>query len=304
MKQIFIYSILFIFCLYLGSCKSSQRISKKNNPVSIEDFRPLNQNIVANSKAVNLSEIVDAHVEAWLSSPWEVNSSFGSEGWTITVEDKIRLLTDNINNESFCWIDYFNPLGVRWNLMTKCDMYLYDLAESGKVKSRKIKQNEIVKERLNDSVCRIRLNIHESVSGKILVRKYTIIRPYYSMKSTPVDCSIFEKIEPWTFQRDIPLLVGKYEIYLLEQDGNYKVVKLGNGEMDIKYKNESVRLMNFWTREQRNEKTMTWATTHSPLPSSKYKAIKVTATVSNVPPLPKDSGEQPLGIEILRNWEE
>ena len=33
-------------------------------------------------------------------------------------------------------------------------------------------------------------------------------------------------------------------------------------------------------------------------------ATKVTVTVSDVLPLPKGSGEQPLGIEIVRDWEE
>ena len=304
MKQIFMYSILFAFCLHLGSCKSTQRMSKNDNSVSVGDFRPLNQNITANSKAVNLNEIVDVNVESWISSPWEVNSPYGSTGWIITVEDKIRLLADNINDEPFCKIDYFNPLGMRWDLMTKCDMYLYSLSKDGRVESRKIKQNEIVKERLNDSICRRRLNILEDVSGKILVLKYTIVRPYYTMKSVPVDCSIFEKIVPWIFQKDIPLVHGKYEIHLLKKDGNYRVIKLGNGEMDIKYKNESVRLMSFGTSEQRNENTMTWTTIHSLGPSGKYEVIKVTATVSNVLPLPKDSDEQPLGIEIIRDWEE
>ena len=300
MKQFFIYSVLFVSCLYLGSCKSSQRISKKDNSVSVEDFRPLNQNIVVNSKAVKLSEVVDAHVEPGTLSPWTHNlRSFAWMNclkWKTEVEDKILFYANNVNGESFCDVLYFNPLGMRWDLMTLHSIWLYTLEKNGRISKRRLKKNEIIRERVNDSICKMRLNIHENVDGKILVRKYSLVSPYYTIQATslPYFIEVVEpelyKMEPWIFQKDIPLLYGKYEIRLPEDRGandhfiKSEVVKLGNGKMNVQSKRVSLSLPN------------PVGITHN--------GVEVTATVSNVPPLPKGSGEQPLGIEILRNWEE
>ena len=304
MKQAFIYSTLFVFCFYLGSCKSSQQTFEKSNPVSVEDFGPLNHNIVAKSKAVRLSETVGVCIEmpARSSNPWIRDVDYsrflrtGFLRWVTTVEDKIHFLVDNVNSEPFCSVSYYNPLGMRWDLMTQCTMWLYTLNKSNEISKRKIKNNEIIFERISDSICTMRLNIQEDVTGKILVRQYKLVSPFYTIsasRSVPIIAEPdLQKIEPWIFQKDIPLLYGKYEILLPEEGGvggdddfNFiksEVIKLGNGEMNVQSKKEEVEAKNITT---------------------KYKATKVTATVSNVLPLPKGSNIQPLGIEVASNWE-
>ena len=144
MKQLLSYSLLLVSCFYLSSCKSSsQHVSKNRDMISIEDFRPLDQNISKGSKAVVLSEKVDLRRESLYMAPWHINGTpifkqrSSYYGWSISIEDKIRLLTDSINNEPFAFIDYFCPHS-RWDLMTKCEMWLYDINDVGKVSKREI----------------------------------------------------------------------------------------------------------------------------------------------------------------------
>lgn len=300
MKHSYVYSLIFVCCLFFISCKSSQFAAKGSNVISLEDFRPLDKRISSDSKAVKLSEVVDVRMESWPSVPWTSHAGYrwtNPVGWTIIVEDKILFLTDSVNNESFCTVDYFNPIGMRWDLMTKCEMWICTLDKTGNIEKSKIADNKIIRERLNDSICCVRLKMQDDVAGKILVRKYTLMSPYSTLQSTSYDYTP-AKIKPWIFQRDIPLIYGKYDIYLNKEDGNYKVVKLGNGDMDIKSENVYVRIVYYPVDRTRNESTMTYTTTHQPSPQ-KYKAMKVSATVSNVRPLSKGNDEQPLGIEII-----
>ena len=108
MKQVLSYSLLLVSCFYLSSCKSSsQHVSKNRDVVSIEDFRLLDQSISKGSKAVILSKNVDLRRESLRTVPWYINGTpafkYDSSlyGWATTTEDKIKLLTDNINNEYY-----------------------------------------------------------------------------------------------------------------------------------------------------------------------------------------------------------
>lgn len=308
MKQLLSYSLLLVSCFYLSSCKSSsQHTLKDRDMVSIEDFRPLDQSISKGSKAVILNENVDLRREALRTVPWYINGTtvfkyYSSVyGWTITIEDKIKLLTDSINNEPFAFIDYFCPHS-RLDLMTKCEMWLYSTDNTGKVSKRKIKRKEITRKRLNDSICRVQLNVQESLWGKILTRKYVLIKPYYNTKQVGIsEKPILAKIAPLTFQKDIPLLHGKYEIFLpdiedvLEIPLEYQIVKSGNGDLTIKNKKLDVTYTFYWTSVdfKNNQPSSTSAERGT------YKATNISITVSNVMPLPPGSNEQPLGIEFI-----
>jgi len=308
MKQVLSYSLLLVSCFYLSSCKSSsQHTLKDRGMISVEDFRPLNPNISKGSKAVVLSENVDLRREPLRTVPWYINGTFGFKqrssyyGWATIIEDKIKLLTDNINNEYFAFIDYFCP-HTRLDLMTKCEMYLYSIDEIGKVSKRVIKKNEIIKKRLNDSICRVQLNIKENLLGKILVRKYALIRPYYNTKQVGIsEKPTLAKIAPLTFQKNIPLLHGEYEIFLpdiedvLEVPLEYQIIKSGNGNLTIKNEKLDVTYTSYWTSPdfKNNQPSSTSAV------RGMYKATNISITVSNVMPLPPGSNEQPLGVEFI-----
>ena len=308
MKQLLSYFLLFLFCFYLSSCKSSsQHASKDHDVVSIEDFRPLDQNISKGSKAVILSENVDFRREPLRTVPWYINGTTvfkyysSAYGWTTTTEDKIKLLIDNINNEPFSFIDYFCP-HTRWDLMTKCEMWLYSINEASMICKRKIKKKEIKRERLNDSICRVQLNIQENLSGKILVRRYTFMNPYYNTKQVGIsEDPTLTKISPLTFQKDIPLLHGKYEIFLPDEDKileiplEYQIIKSGNGDFTIKNEKLDVTYTFYSTSPdfKNNQPSSTRAV------KGTYKATKIAITVSNIMPLPKESNMQPLGVGFV-----
>lgn len=308
MKQILSYSLLLFFCFYLNSCKSSsQHFSKNRDVVSIEDFRPLDQSISKGSKAVILSEKVDLRREALRTVPWYINGTavfkYDSSvyGWAITIEDKIKLLTDNINNEHFAFIDYFCP-HTRLDLMTKCEMWLYSTDNTGKVSKRKIKRKEIIQKRLNDSICRVQLNVQENLFGKILTRKYVLIKPYYNTKQVGIsEKPTLAKIAPLTFQKDIPLLHGKYEIFLPDEDKileiplEYQITKSGNGDLTIKNEKLDVTYTSYWTSTdfKNNQPSST------SVGRGTYKATNISINVSNVMPLPLESNEQPLGVGFV-----
>lgn len=304
MKQIAHITIL-MSCICLISCKSPQHVTKSRERISTEDFRSLDANILKDSKVVRLSEVVYVRMESFFSLPWDFYSSanhyndsyHGGGGWKTMVRDKIRIFTDNINDESSCFITYYYPQEMRWDLMTECKMWLYSLDNTNQVHQREIKKNEIIQERMNDSICRVRLNIQENVVGKVLVREYTLIRPYYAysrktaLLNSHYDLSaypVLAPIETWIFQKEIPLLYGSYQIFLPDEEDifsppipmTYKVLKLGNGKMDI------------------NEEKSEDADNSTQLGHS-YKATKVTVTVSDIMPLPKGSDVQPFGVKII-----
>lgn len=309
MKQLLFYSLILFFYLCLSSCKSSQHISKEHDGVFIEDFHPLAQKLTGDMKAVMLSENVDLRRESLRTLPWYINGTTGFKyssshyGWATTIVDKIILLTDNINNESFAFIDYFCP-HTRMDLMTKCEMWLYSInKEDGMISKRKVEKKEIKRERLNDSICRVRLNIKESLSGKILVRNYSLIRPYYNTKQVGTsDEPTLAKIEPLTFQKDIPLLCGKYEIFLPDIDDvlkiplKFQIIKSGNGELNINDEQQDVKFTYYFTSLDHKNDSRFYSTSTG---SDVYKATKITITVSDVMPLSQDNDIQPLGVEFV-----
>lgn len=306
MKKLYSYLILFTLCHFLGSCKSSQHATKGNDiTVSKEDFRHLSDSISKGYKAVILSEIIDVRLNSPKGLRWTTGmfTYINDRQWETMIEDKIQLLENKINDETFAAIDYFYPR-IGWNPMRKCDMWLCCLDNNGEVKKRKINKNEITDERLNDSIGRVRLNINENVKGKVLVRKYTLISPYFTITNVRLDLPIFAKITPWRFQKDIPLLYGKYEIKLPTEDYYYpllehRAVKTGNGDMSLI--NDStiseIECMTYNIYELSGGGTFPSHIEIYQHPH-KYKAETITATAFNVMPLPKGSDAQPLGIEI------
>ena len=148
----------------------------------------------------------------------------------------------------------------------------------------------------------MQLNIKESFTEKILVRKYTLIKPYYNTKQVGVsEKPTLAKIAPLTFQKDIPLLHGEYEIFLpdiedvLEVPLEYKIVKLGNGDLTVKNEKLDVTYTCYWTSTdfKNNQPSST------SVERGTYKATNISINVSNVMPLPSGSNEQPLGVEFI-----
>lgn len=103
-----------------------------------------------------------------------------------------------------------------------------------------------------------------------------------------------------TFQQTIPLLNGKYEIFLPDRDEileiplEHQVVKLGNGKLTIEEKKLEVAYTHYWTHTSFNE---SYGQTKAE--SETYKATKISIIVSNVMPLPPGSDAQPLGVKII-----
>lgn len=309
MKKLYLYLISFMLCHFLGSCKSAQHAGKDDNiVVSKEDFKQLNDSLSKRFKAVILSEAVDVRINSLPGGlPWTIDDEpyADDRAWETTVEDKIQLLDNQINDEPFTIIDYFYPRRVRWNLMKQCNMWLYSLDKNGEIKKRKIKKNEITYERLNDSIGRMRFDIHENVAGKILVRKYTLINPYYTMIRPNPDLQEFAKITPWIFQKEIPLLYGKYEIGLPVDDYDYpfikhEAIKLGDGEINIKIDSgiSKIRCVVYLIRREESGHNNHMRTVREQVYGT-YDAEVITATVSNVMPLPRGSDAQLLGVEII-----
>lgn len=305
MKKIYLQLIATVFCLPLVSCKPLQ-----HNMVLMENFQHSDNSAFTGSKAIKLDEVVNVKRIGLPGYPWNyteiVDYCVPNTAWKTAIEDKILLLEESINDEPFSVIDYGSPRDIRWDVMKKCEMWLYNLDEKGNINKRKIKKNEIIRERLNDSTYRVRLNVQENVAGKILVRKYELLSPYNGIMSyngmlLSIDklknINVSTETKPWIFQKDMPLLHGQFKIYLPYGDG--EISRIGDGDMDIKRENskESIAFYSSRSTEYLNESGL--YVKYSP--TVERDADLVTVTVSNVMPLPKDSDAQPLGITISRS---
>lgn len=289
----------------LNGCKSSEKIHSPHTPliVSKHDFISLDTAKYGNAKAVLLSESLDFRIESVSRPVWRKYDEYSSDVWATTVEDKILFLSENSANDTFSRIDYPYPPDVRWDLMTKCEMWLYSMDDKGHVKNRKLKTSEIIRKRKNDSIGSVILNIKEPIKGKILLRKYTTFYPYYTQYHYK-DNSL-SKIKPFIFQREIPLLSGNYNFILPELVSKYYETKqLGEGHLDIQQTNSVESHYRYITTPSNsNLKGGRHIQMSTKNYLTEYKAKKVTITASNIMPLSDESNAQPLGVEIVRKTE-
>lgn len=299
--KILIKTLLCVLFVSLCGCRQTLHSSKKVDRVSIEEFDYLKNDKYAATKAIVLSEKVDVRIQSMTSAPWRFyrfyNSNSNPVGWTTTVEQKFLVEAENINNESFSTFEYYNPRNMRWDLMTKCEMWICSLDKDNTIKTRKVNNNEMIRERVNDSISLLRLNIKENMAGKILLRQYTLISPYYQDISPE---SGFAEIKPWIFQRDIPLLSGKFEILLPRRLFDLKVntdlVQLGEGEINIQSSFVKATMQYYQeNHEQKNGRTQSY----NRQITTEYDAEKIVASVVDVDALSKKENQQPLGIKFV-----
>ena len=300
MKITYVTVSIFLF-MGIYSCKSISVSPQIFHGISVEDFGYLKNSKYADAKAIVLSEKVNVRIQSMTSAPWRFyrfyNSNSNPVGWVTTVEQKTFVEAENINNESFSAVEYYNPSNMRWDLMTKCEMWICSLDKDNTIKTRKVNNNEMIRERLNDSISMLRLNIKESMAGKILLRQYTLISPYYQDISPE---SGFAEIKPWIFQRDIPLLSGKFEILLprrlIDLKVSMDVVQLGEGEINIQSSFVKATMPYFQeNHEQINGRTQSY----NRQITMEYDAEKIVASVADVDALSKKENQQPLGIKFV-----
>lgn len=303
MKTLIQITLIFVAIILL-SCKSTQHVPFSKAEVTKEDFIKVDD---YNNQSVIVSQVVDRRIKYLPRMPWRSigkNMNNGENGicWTTSVEDKMYMSGDDILDSSFAVIDYFNPKNAQRDLMVDLKMWIYEITPSGDIVQRELKKNEIKRERLNDSISRISLNIDKDIlKGKMLLRKYTLLSPYYNIDrlysiERQVDVAI---IEPWLFQYSIPLLFGKYDIYIPKGELytskrlKNRIVVLGDGDINIVHNDESIdvdRIINSHNSYRGTE-----------IRRGDKEVERITATVQNVMPLKAGSNEQPLGIKIERS---
>ena len=293
---------LLILLFSLNSCKSSEKVhlSEPSFIVSEDDFKYLDNTKYENVKAIILNESLDFRIEGIPRTIWKKYEEQPSDIWVTTIEDKILFLSDNSTNDAFTRIDYPYPKDVRWDLMRKCEMWLYSRDDRDNIQNRKLRKSEFVNVRLNDSIGSVQLRIKEPIKGKILVRKYSVIYPYYKQYQNKDNW--FTKIIPFIIQREIPLLFGSYHFILPELASNhYEMKQFGEGELDIQQTN-SVELHLSYTTFPDNSSLKGGRHTQMSTKSyvKEYKAEKIIVNVSDIPALPERNNAQPLGIEITR----
>lgn len=297
-------TLSFFLLISICSCKSITPSQQLPLNVTVEDFNYLYDNKYANQNAIVLGETVNARIESMPSAPWKFykihNVNSNPIGWTTTVEDKILIKSDNIDDELFSSIEYSNPQGMRWDLMTKCEIWICSLSGDKVVKIRKINNKEMIRERMNDSISLLRLSIKENMKDKILLRRYTLISPYYKDVSPE---SGFAEIKPWIFQRDIPLLSGKFEILLPQRLFDMKVgmdvVQLGEGEISIQ--SSFVKATMSYYQENHERTRNDRLRSYNRLITTEYDAEKIVVSVEDVDALSESENQQPLGIKLMHH---
>lgn len=296
---------MFIALFALNSCKSSEKIQSTNGSpaVSRQDFIAWDSSQYGDAKAVLLNESLDFRKKGVPRPVWKKYVDDDSSVWGTTVENKMLFLSEMSPNDTFSRIEYPYPRDVRWDLMTKCDMWLYSLDEQGNIRERKLRKNEMIRERLNDSTGSVRLNIQEPLKGKILLRKYTMLYPYYTQDGDHNRKLILTKIKPFIIQRDIPLLSGTYHLLLpVLVSSEYDLKQFGEGELNIQH-TLSEESYGAYTTTPHDLGGGKGVHRYTSVVGSKYMAENITITVSNVMPLAEGSQAKPLSIEITRSDE-
>ena len=327
MKRTIQFISLLLIILATGGCAQKKNLFSKPK-VTRQDFYYATIDSLQKWDALILNENTSMQVQT-LEDLW-LSASSENRDWVIKKEKKILILSDDSNNKEIGMIDYFNSDYSTINTLGTMNMLLYTFDENGKIKHRKVAEHEIIQTRLNDSINRIRLSFEENVAGKILVQQYENLIPAIEAKFQQMGANLpLLNVPSYIFQDTVPIISGKCEVLVPKYrvyDSDFELInefiQLGNGEMKIEdektkgfyylYYNASRGNPDFnkkYPREREELQAGWWKDTR--LTSSekelkqkmkvKYDALKVTATVSNVMPLPKGSVEQPLGIQILRN---
>lgn len=302
MKRKLLRYYLFIGFIFTIGCVTKKQ-SQKFIEVSKEDFNLANVDSLQKWDAIILEKNIYAHIKGLSSHPWKNFDERSTDVWASTIDEKILILSDNFKNNSSAIIEYNYPSDARYDLMTECEMWFYSLDASGDIIKKKIEENELIRKRTNDSIGNVHLNINYGTSNKILVRKYTVLSRYYKNRKLGEDSQLAQ-IGAYIFQRDIPLLLGRYTILLPHiysdsppYDIQYNVVQLGQGDININKENTVESYQVFAPSSKLTGGRVLQRSTSQSIDS--YKAEKVIATVSNVIPLTESSDEEALGIKII-----
>lgn len=208
--------ILFVvaFVLYCAGLEAQVKMKVKPTKVKASDFVLKRPDLAEGAKAVLLEETAETYLTAVPILPWDTIQIYPQNMireircWSTYFESKFLVLTDEGKNTSATIIEYPNVKYNKFNPMRHLSLWIYELDPKGKVKKRVVRKEEIVRERVNDSIMRIRIETDESLRGKIIVKKYDYLHKKYDVEPET------KIIDTHTFQRDIPVMYASYYIDL------------------------------------------------------------------------------------------
>ena len=340
MKTI-IQTTLIVAATLMISCKSTKQVPFSKVEVTKEDFIKVGASDYPDAKAVMISEEVDFRREGVRQSIWQGENYKDLFVWQTTVIDKVLFLSDNADTD--IEIDYYYPEDFRYNPLVKCDMWLYGLNGKGSLTSRKLQKSEFITNRVNDTTSSLKLNIDETLKGKILMRKYTLYSPYYTQSEaqTPLDLNLIQSegqipleqfdtyirkemvnIQSYILQRNIPIVSLTHQLLLpIDIINRYKLAEHGKGDIRIEHSEVKVSLDSYskgatsiGTDYSRDYSRLGgtsyrwWSFTGRSHASGyrqpTYNADKFIITASNLKSLSPNSDEEPVGIEFINLFNE
>ena len=296
MKTIIQITLIFAATLML-SCKSYQNVQLNNIDVTKEDFIKVDASDYPDAKAVMISEELDFRREGVPLSVWQSTKNESSEVWQTNIVDKVLFLSDDVDDSSSLY--YYYPRLTSQNLLTKCDMWLYSVDDVGKMTNRQLDKDEIDIRRVDDSTGIVQIKVNEPLKGKILFRKYTILSPYYPQLEARRDYPSYKFgynliLRPIIFQKQIPLLFGRYQLTFQNWILERKAVKqLGEGALDVSYFKAKEFMLSYSSGGSFHHRR------YGTPSGFAYDADKVEITVSNLKALSPNSDEEPAGIEFV-----
>lgn len=206
--------ILTAIALILSFASSTAQIKLKVKPTKVKasDFVLKRPDLAEGAKAVLLEETAETYLTAVPILPWDTiqiypgNMNRDVRCWATYFESKTLILTDEDNNTSATIIEYPNVKYNKFTPMRHLNLWIYELDQKGKVKKRAVKKEEIVHQRVNDSIVRIKIETDENLKGKIIVKKYDYLHTRYEVEPET------KIIDTHIFQRDIPVMYASYYI--------------------------------------------------------------------------------------------
>lgn len=306
MKAI-IKTTLIVAATLMISCKSTQQVPFSKVEVTQEDFIKVDTSDYPDAEAVMISEELYIKTEGVVRPIWKTYTNQFSTVWQTTAVDKVLFLSDNADETSNLY--YYYPQATAQDLLINCDMWLYNLDDRGRVVNRQLNKEEIDISRLDDSTGIVQIKVDEPLKGKILLRKYTLFSPYYPKEEVS---STFVKylnnpdddflLRPIIFQKQIPLLYGKYQISLRDWWlKRYGIKQLGAGDIDVLYSKTKEVTNSFFAKSPNWPPYKGTSIHYKVIDESRvdYNADMITIYVSNLNALSPNSDEEPVGIEFV-----
>ena len=301
--------LLLLIMVSANSCKSASRLTHSEKTLhNILALDLLANKESIDSKAIIVNEEVSSSLDISAVSPWKVSiedftgprsvriSKGPYEYWKTIVRSTIKLFVDDINNESFAEITYWEPKGSYSTLIKDIKCWVSEMREEGLVTKQVLTKNEIHNNLLNDSTRKVTFKIDGNLNGKILDYEYTLLSPYKSFIPTNLFPDVAQ-IPIHSFQRDIPIMRAQYQIELpsYESGINLKneIEQIGEGVLDIK-KSKGKRSLAYSYKPGTDTMNKTGRVS--------YSYITYTITAEDIPAFRQSNNKsgKPLGVQVIR----